>query len=96
MDVRWNGQDEAAALITITAARGVPIPSDPVDGPIILCSTEDDGEETVSAELMAQLPAGDGFLLGVSRIKVQESDIDEDTDLVLTAVIASGMSVGYR
>lgn len=96
MRVRWNGEGETAALISVTPANGDFVPTEPVGNSAILCGAADNGDLTVPAELMGQLPGSDGVIISVSRIRAVEHDLDADTHLVLTAVMSSGMAVEYQ
>ena len=95
--VRWAAEGADGVLVSIVSKRGTfPNAPEPVEGPTILCGGPDDGDEQVSAELMAQLPDGDGFLLGVTRILAREQAVDATTRVTLTAFMVSGRSLDYR
>jgi len=95
VSVRWNADDTAGVLITIASKRGG-LAGQPVPGNTILCGGPDDGSETVPADLMARLPDGDGFILGVARIKIAEAAVDANTSVVATAIMAAGLALTYQ
>ncbi len=93
VDVRWNVDDTDGVLVTVTSSTGFPPRG--VAGPSILCFGPDDGSESVPANLMAQLPDGDGFILGVARIRLREVEVDAHTRVVLTVAMAGGSVLNY-
>ena len=93
--VRWTADESDGVLLTLAAKRGG-LQAEAVPGNTILCGTPDDGSEEIPADLMGQLPDGDGFILGVARVRLAEVEIDERTSVVATAIMAAGLVYNYQ
>jgi hypothetical protein len=96
IEVRWNGSNQGRALIAVFVCNPcLPRPT-PVAGNSIICLGADDGRQDIGSNLAGQLPRGDGATVGVSRIRVQEVQADDGTDVALTIFMTGGTAFNYN